>query len=406
MPSAAPLTRRHEWLLLLTLTVMNFTHIMDFMVMMPLGPQLMRLFQVSPSQFALLVSTYTFSAALAGFVGAFIVDRFDRRQTLLVLYAGFGLSTLLCAAANSYGSLLLARAVAGSFGGLMGATLMAIVGDVVPAERRGAAMGTVMAAFSLSAVAGVPCGLLLAEHFGWQGPFVFLALASLPLLWLARRMVPPLRGHLVPHRPRNPWQQMRFMYSQPVHLRAFAMMASLMFAGFSVIPFISPYMVANAGLTEADLKYIYLCGGLATLFSARLIGWLADRVGKIRMFIGVSLASLPAILLLTHWQHAPLGATLAVTTLFMVFVSGRMVPAMAIVTGAVAPQHRGSFMSFNSATQQLASGAASFSAGLLIQRGAHGQWAGYDLVGYAACGFTLLCIWLAAGLAAPRSSPH
>ena len=397
MSTPATLTRRHEWTLLLTLTVMNFTHIMDFMVMMPLGPQFMRLFHVSPSQFALLVSIYTFAAAGVGFLAAFIVDRFDRKHTLLMVYAGFGLSTLLCALAPSYEWLLLARAIAGGFGGVMGATLMAIVGDVVPHERRGTAMGTVMAAFSLSAVAGVPTGLLLAEWFGWQGPFLFLGCLSVPLWLLAHRIVPSLRGHLVPHRQRNPWQQIRFMYSHPVHLRAFALMASLMFAGFSVIPFISPYMVANAGLSEIDLKYIYLCGGLATLISSRLIGWLADRVGKPRMFITVALASMPAILVLTQWSHAPLAWTLVVTTIFMVFVSGRLIPAMAIVTGAVEPQHRGSFMSFNSATQQLASGAASFGAGMLIHKTADGTLAGYDLVGYGACGFTLLCIWLAQG---------
>ncbi|MFO1380532.1 MAG: MFS transporter [Chitinivorax sp.] len=403
MPTTASLTRRHEWILLLTLTVMNFTHIMDFMVMMPLGPQFMRLFHVTPRQFGLLVSTYTFAAAGVGFIAAFVVDRFDRKHTLLTVYAGFGVSTLLCALAPSYQWLLLARAVAGGFGGVMGATLMAIVGDVVPQERRGTAMGTVMAAFSLSAVAGVPSGLLLAEWFGWQGPFVFLGLLALPLWLLAQRILPPLHGHLVHRRSQNPWQQVRFMYSQPVHLRAFALMASLMFAGFSVIPFISPYMVANAGLGEADLKYIYLCGGLATLFSSRLIGWLADRVGKPQMFVAVALISLPAILTLTHWRPAPLPLTLLATTVFMVFVSGRLIPAMAIVTGAVEPQHRGSFMSFNSATQQLASGAASFCAGLLIHKNAAGQLAGYDLVGYAACGFTLLCIWLA-----PRigSAPH
>ena len=395
--SAQTLTRRHEWLLLLTLMAINFTHIMDFMMMMPLGPQFMRLFHISPQQFGMLVSTYTFAAAAAGFISAFLVDRFDRKRTLLFLYAGFALSTLLCAVASSYWMLLLARAVAGGFGGIVGATVLAIVGDLIPDKRRGTAVGTVMSAFSLSAVAGVPSGLLLAEHFGWQGPFVFIAMVAAPLWLAARSILPPLHGHVTPHRSQTPWQQVRFMYSQRIHLRAFALMASLMFAGFSVIPFLSPYMVATVGVAEHDLKYIYLCGGLATLFSARLIGWLADRIGKVRMFVGVALLSLPAILLLTHWRSAPLALTLSITTYFMVFVSGRLVPAMAIVTGAVAPQHRGSFMSFNSATQQLAAGLAAFGGGLLMHKDAAGVLQGYDVVGYFAGGFTLLCIWLALG---------
>ena len=393
--TARTLSRRHEWFLLLTLLAINFTHIMDFMMMMPLGPQFMRLFHITPQQFGMLVSTYTFSAAAAGFVSAFWVDRFDRKHTLLFLYAGFALATLSCALADSYWMLLLARAVAGGFGGIVGATVLAIVGDVIPAKRRGTAMGTVMSAFSLSAVAGVPGGLLLAEHFGWQGPFLFIAAVAVPLWLAANVVIPPLRGHVQPHRSRTAWQQLRFMYGQALHLRAFALMASLMFAGFSVIPFLSPYMVATVGIGEADLKYIYLCGGLATLFSARLIGWLADHIGKVRMFVIVAVLALPAILRLTHWQAAPLALTLSVTTYFMVFVSGRLVPAMAIVTGAVAPQHRGSFMSFNSATQQLAAGLAAFGGGLMLHKDATGALQGYDLVGYAACGFTLLCIWLA-----------
>lgn len=366
-------------------------------MMMPLGPQFMRLFQISPQQFGMLVSTYTFAAAISGFVSAFLVDRFDRKKTLLVLYAGFAFSTLLCAAASSYWMLLLARAVAGGFGGIVGATVLAIVGDLIPDKRRGTAVGTVMSAFSLSAVAGVPAGLLLAENFGWQGPFLFIAAAAVPLWLCAQQVLPPLHGHISPHRRQSPLQQIRFMYTQPIHLRAFALMASLMFAGFSVIPFLSPYMVASVGVAEHELKYIYLCGGLATLFSARLIGWLADKYGKVRVLVTVSLLSIPAILLLTHWQPAPLALTLCVTTYFMVFVSGRLVPAMAIVTGAVAPQHRGSFMSFNSATQQLAAGTAAFVGGLMMHKDATGALQGYALVGYGASGFTLLCIWLALG---------
>ncbi len=390
--TTSPLSKQREWLLLLSLAGMQFTHIMDFMVMMPLGPQLMRLLHITPTQFGFLVSTYTLSAAIVGFLAAFIVDRFDRKRTLLVLYAGFICATLLCALADSYASLMAGRAIAGAFGGMLGATVMSIVGDVIPESRRATAMGTVMSAFSLAAVAGVPTGLLLAEHFSWRAPFIFLCVLSLPLWLIAYRFIPAVTGHLVPHRAQSPWSQIHYIFTQPAHLKAYALIACLMFAGFSVIPFISPYMVANGGLTEVDLKYIYLCGGAATFFTARLIGKLADKIGKPRVFTALAILSLPAILALTHWRPAPLSLTLMASTLFMVVVSGRFIPAMAMVTSSVLPQHRGSFMGFNSAIQSLCSGLAALMSGALIHRAPEGQLLGYDHVGYIACGFTLVCI--------------
>lgn len=381
--------------MLLVLAGVQFTHMMDFMVMMPLGPQFMRLFAISPQQFGLLVSAYTFSASAFGFAAAFYADRFDRKSLLLTLYAGFALATLLCALADSYALLLIARAVAGAFGGLVGATVFAIIGDAVPDARRGAAMGTVMSAFSLAAIAGVPTGLYLAAQFDWRAPFLLLTGLSVVILLVAGRILPRVDSHLAHARERHPWRHLRQILANGTHLNAFALIVTLMFAGFSVIPFISPYMVANVGLREADLTYLYFVGGLATLFTARLIGRLADRHGKHEVFMSVAALSIVPILVMTHLPALPLTLALIVMTVFMVFVSGRMVPAIALITTAVEPRVRGSFMSFNAAVQQLAAGVAAVGAGTIIGESKTGALTHYGLVGTLAAGSTVVAILLA-----------
>ncbi len=384
-----------ERALVLGLAAIQFTHIMDFMIMMPLGPQLMRVMLISPQQFGILVSAYTLTAAVAALAMAFYTDRFDRRQTLLFLYAGFVISTLLCGIAPGYNELLTARAVAGAFGGVAGATVHSIIGDAIPENRRGAATGMIMSAFALSSIIGVPIGLVLAAHFSWRAPFLLLVVVSVLVFILTWRILPPMRGHIVAGEAHRPLAQMKSVLGTANHLRAFIFMFALMFAGFSVIPFISPYMVANVGLKETDLPYLYLFGGLATVFSSRYIGKLADRYGKRQIFTLIGLISIAPLLITTNLPPVPVWVAICASVIFMVFVSGRFVPAMALVISSVEPRLRGGFMSINSAIQQLGLGAASFLAGTIIGHGAGGTLTNYWLVGFIAVGATLLAIALA-----------
>lgn len=406
--SALPhLELERERPLLAVLAGIQFTHIVDFMIMMPLGPQFMELFGIGPAQFSLLVSSYTLSAGVVGLVAALFIDRFDRRHALLALYAGFIAATLACGTAPGYGWLLAARAAAGACGGLLGASVFAIVGDVIPESRRGAAMGTVMSAFSLAAVAGVPIGLVLANAYGWRAPFLFLSAVSLAIFAFAPRRVPRLRRHVHHAAGRSALARLAEVVGHRNHLRAFALVTALTLSAFTVIPFISPYMVANVGLTLDDLPLIYLAGGLMTLFTARWIGRLADRHGKRRVFSATALLSLVPILLVTHLPAAPLGVAIAVTTLFMVLVSGRFVPAMALITASVEPRLRGSFMSVHASVQQFASAVAALGAGLVIGRGAEGALIHYGTVGWAAAIATLAAVLIARSLrSAARAVPE
>ncbi len=386
--------RRGEVVLLVVLAAVQFTHILDFMVLMPLGPQLMRLWGINASRFGLLVSAYTFAAAAAALLCAFYMDRFDRRRILLFLYGGFVLSALLCALAPNYSWLLAARAITGAFGGMAGAAVFSIIADTIPDSRRGAAMGVLMIAFPISAVAGVPLGLFLANEFSWRAPFMFLAVVSSLVLVAAWKFVPPLRGHVSGTR-LNPLAQVRAVFGDANHRRALALIAILLFGGFSVIPFIAPYMVANVGLKETDLPYLYLFGGLATVFTSRLIGRLADKYGKREVFTLIATISIAPLLITTNLPPVPVWVAIAASAIFMVFVSGRFVPAMALVTGAAQPQLRGSFMSFNSAIQQFSLGAASLTSGLLLGHAANGALTRYWLAGLIAVACTLICMRLA-----------
>ena len=381
-------------MLLWVLAAIQFTNILDFVIIMPLGPQFMRVFSIGPQEFGMIVSSYTFSAGLSGLVGAFFIDRFDRRNALLTLYTGFTVGTGLCAFAPSYLFLIGARLLAGSFGGVLASLIFATVGDVVPYERRGSAMGLIMSSFSIATVAGVPLGLYIAARLGWHSTFLSLAGLSALVLLIGYRAIPSIKGHVLDSPHRSPRETIKLMLFNANHLRAFAFMVVLMFAGFSVIPFISPYMVYNAGLKENELTYVYALGGLFTMFTSRYIGKLADRYGKQRLFTVVATLSTVPIVVITTISSAALPIILSWSTLFFILVSGRNVPALAMITESVHPANRGSFMSFMSSVQQWSAGLASFLSGLVIATAASGALLHYEWVGGFAVIGTLLCLFL------------
>src|SRR5689334_1627944 len=273
----APETRHlNERFLLLVLAAIQFTATVDFLIILPLGPQYMRVFNINPAQFGVIVSAYAIAAGISGVTTGVFLDRFDRKRALLWLYFGFTLGTLFCALAPTYQLLVVARALAGAFGGVAGAFILAIIGDVVPEERRGAAMGLVMSSFSVASICGVPIGLLLASHINWHVPFCVLAGLSMVILIAAAKVMPSFRGHLRHSKGEDPASRMRAVLGHTDHQMAFVFMALLTFTGFVVFPNVANYMVLNVGLTEKQLPYIYLAGGSFTVFSMNWIGRWAD----------------------------------------------------------------------------------------------------------------------------------
>lgn len=386
---------RSEKILLGLMAAIQFSHIVDFMIVMPLGPQLMRLFEITPKAFGLLVSSYTFSASISGLLASLFVDRFDRKRSLVFFFVGFAVSTLACAWAPSYFTLLAARSFAGAFGGVLGSLVFAIVSDTISYERRGSAMGIVMGAFSVASVAGVPFSLYLANRFSWHAPFIFLSLLSVPTLFLILKYVPSVRGHLQQDAPsRPPLESLIHLIRSSNQLRALLFMFCLVIGHFSIIPFLSPSFVFNAGLAEAQLPLIYLFGGICSMISSPTAGRLADKYGKHRVFSVSILLSLVSIATITQLKPSPAWWILTVSCSFFIVMSGRMVPAVAMVSSTATPAYRGSFMSIVSAVQNMGAAMASWVAGVIVTSGADGRMENYGWVGAMAIMFSLLALLL------------
>jgi DHA1 family inner membrane transport protein len=396
------LTPGRERTTLFTLAAVQFTHVLDFMIMMPLGAQLMRAFNITPSQFTHLVAAYGLAAAISGFAGGFVLDRFDRKRSLLFLYTGFALSTVACGLAPTHHWLLAARLAAGAFGGLAGSMVSAMVGDIVPPQRRGRAMSIVMSAFPLASVLGVPAGLILAGKFGWHAAFYLLAASAAIVFVVASLALPHLRTAVHGH---QPWLQMKEIMSHGIHLRAFAMAAALIMAGGILVPFVAPTFIANVGLDEQfQLPIAYAAGGIATALSTPLVGWLSDHVDRLKLLAIMSAAAVVVVLIMTRLGPSSLAFAASMMALFMVTMSSRFSPAMAMIANSVEARYRGGFMSVNAALQQAASGAANVIAGFFVTLEPSGHLKGYPTVGYISVFFFILTVILAAQLRS--AAPH
>jgi DHA1 family inner membrane transport protein len=382
-----------ERIALLLLAALNFTHILDFMIMMPLGNYLMPYFNISPQQFSMLVASYTFSAGFAGFLAAFFVDNYDRKRVLLFGYSGFLIGTLCCAVSPSFEFLLISRIVAGLFGGLIGAQVLSIVADLIPYERRGMAMGIIMAAFSVASVFGVPFGLYIANIFNWHGPFFFVAGLGALLLPFLMRYLPKMDGHLSTKASRiSPLVMIRELARDKDQLLALGFTASLMLGHFMIIPFLNPFMEFNMGFSKFQTPMLYMAGGIATLITSPLIGRLADQVGKHKVYFIMAVTSIFPIALITNLPPMPFYLVLCISGFWFVVSSGRTIPAQAIVSNVVPPERRGSFMSFNSSVQQVFVGLASVLAGLIVVKNPDNSIQNYEITGYVSILITLLTL--------------
>ncbi|MGE0631609.1 MAG: MFS transporter [Pseudobdellovibrionaceae bacterium] len=381
-------------ILLGLLAFIQFSHIVDFMILMPLGQDLMNIFDIQPSQFGLLVSGYNFSAGLMGLVAALFLDRFDRKSSLLFFYCGFSFGTLACAFASRYEFLLIARIVTGAFGGVLGAQVLSIVGDQIEPEKRGTATGVVMGAFSLASIFGVPFSLYLANTFDWHAPFMFLGILSSSLIVVILFGIPEMKNHVALAKLKSPLTQLVSTLKNGTYQKALLFMLFIVLGQFTIIPFLSPSFVANAGLAQTKLPLIYLVGGLCSMILSPLVGRLSDLYGSSKIFISFGLFSIIPILLVTNLGPTPIPMIVLISATFFIGVTGRMVPAMSEMNKVANPESRGSFMSLISATQQFGGALGAYIAGTIVKRGNEGQLVHYDQVGYLAAALSLVAFFL------------
>ncbi len=387
----------NERLIITILFFVQFTHMVDFVVMMPLGPKLVRSFGLTPSQFSYVISSYAFAAAIMGFISSFFVDNYDRKKVLVFFYTGFLMANVFCALSVNYFMLVLSRILAGGFGGVLAGLTFSIIGDVVPESRRGKAMGIVMSAFGTASVIGIPVGLYLADHYDWHSPFWLISILSLVVIIITTLKMPSITGHIKLQRYKKSEELTKILnlFKNKNCRLAFTLSCSYIISGFLVIPFISQYLVKNVKLLESQLSLTYFFGGLFTFFTSRMFGTLSDKYGKHRMVYILGPLSLIPIFMITNLPQSSLTVVLTVSTIFFILISGRFVPVMAIITGSVSKADRGAFMGINSSLQQMAMGLASVLAGLIVSYNVSGEMDHFNIVGYVSMFMTLVFIYCA-----------
>jgi MFS transporter, DHA1 family, inner membrane transport protein len=363
--------------------------------MMPLSNLLMPLWKLNTNQFAQVVAGYPIAAFCSAFCAIFFADKFDRKYLLLFAYGGFLIATFMCGQATGYTSMLLARIVTGLFGGMIGAQVMSMIGDFVPYERRGQAMGILMSGFALASVIGVPLSLYLANKFSWNFPFYLISLLGIILYIVLWKVLPNFRAHMaVPVKLKERAENFLHIFKNKTQIIALTLGSCLMMGHFFIIPLINPYLVNNVKVDIGKTPLVYLFGGIATIIASNITGKLADKYGKYIVFRISILFAFPCIFIISNMQVMPLWQVLSLYAIWFAVTTSRSVPAQAMITQSVTAQTRGSFMSFSSCLQSLGTGIATLTSGLLTSNDTNGYIHGYSHLGYVSMAVIGFCFYL------------
>jgi len=373
---------RYQSLLVALLAFVQFTVILDFTIMSPLGAILMPALGITPGQFGVAVSAYAFSAGISGILSAGFADRFDRKRLLLFFYAGFTLGTALCALAPNYHVLLIGRIVTGLFGGVIGAVVLAITTDLFALQLRGRVMGLIQTAFAASQILGIPAGLFLSNHWGWHVSFgaliVLSVLGMAAVMWLMN----PVDGHLLLRQERTAFRHLIATIAQPRYTMAFLVTTLLATGGYMLMPFGSAYTVHNLGIDILHLPTIYLISGLFSIVTGPLVGRASDAFGKFPTFVFGSVMSMAMVLIYTHLGQVSLTTVIVVNVLMFVGIFSRMIPSQAVISAIPDASQRGSFSAVSASLQQFSGGLGSVLAAAIIAENADGSLRHFDWLGY------------------------
>lgn len=374
------------------LSILQFTVVLDFMVLSPLGAVLMKELCINTKQFGLVVSAYAFSAGISGLLAAGFADKFDRKKLLLFFYIGFVIGTFLCGVAPNYHFLLMARIVTGLFGGVISSISFAIITDLFSMQQRGRVMGFVQMSFAGSQVLGIPVGLFLANHFGWHSPFLMIVGLSIVVGLIIVLKMKPVKDHLKIKSEKNAFQHLLKIFSHSGYLQAFGATVLLATGGFMLMPFASAYCVNNLGLRLTDLPMLYMFTGIFSMIAGPLAGKMSDKFGKIKVFLFGSILTMVMVMVYCNLVPSALWIVTIVNILLFAGVLSRVIPAQALMTAVPEPQDRGGFMSVNSSIQQISGGVASAVAGLIVVQNEGKAIENYDTLGYVVVGSMLVTL--------------
>lgn len=375
------------------LSITQFTVILDFMVMSPLGDMLMKSLSLKPQAFGFAVSAYAFSAGLSGLLTAGFADRFDRKKLLLFFYLGFIMGTICCGLAHTYPTLLAARIITGLFGGVISSISMAIITDLFSLQQRGRVMGFIQMGFGGSQVLGVPIGLYLANIWGWEAPFWLVALLSLIIALLIFLKLKPVTQHLSMQNDKSAFKHLWHTLARANYRTGFSATALLSIGGFMMMPFGSAFAINNLGLTTQQLPMLFMVSGVSSLIIMPLVGKLSDKIDKFKIFTVASVWMVIMCVIYTNLGVTPLIIVMALNILMMIGIMSRMVPSSALTSAIPEMPDRGAFMSINSSLQQIAGGIAAAVAGFIVtQEGKGTPLQHYNIVGYTIVGISVISI--------------
>lgn len=394
MKNTTALTR-YQWLAVAILALTQFTVVLDFMVMSPLGDLLMKDFKVKPDQFGIVVSSYALAAGLSGFLTAGFADRFDRKRLLVFFYSGFILGTLFCGLAESYNQLVWARILTGLFGGVMSSISMAIVADIFSLEQRGRVMGFMQMGFGLSQIVGIPLSLFIADMYNWQTPFYLIVGLSVGILLAILLALKPINAHLALERENSAFKHMLATIKNRNYRIGFLATAFMSLGGYFMMPWGSAFAVNNVGISQKELPFLFMVVGVSTFMIMPLIGILADKINKFQLFMTASIVMIASVLVYVHLGETTLFVLIVVNIFMMGGIMARMVPSQALTTSVPEAKDRGAFMSINASLQQIAGGIAAMIGGKIVwQYSPSSPLMNFDLLGYVVVGVIIINIYL------------
>lgn len=374
------------------LAFLQFTIILDFMIISPLGAILMPALKISPAQFGMVVSAYAFSAGISGFLAAGFADRFDRKKLLLFFYTGFILGTLLCGLAPTYRILLAARIITGIFGGVIGSIVLAITTDLFTYDQRGRVMGILQTAFGASQILGIPASLYFSNLWGWHAPFILIVAIGVAVGILITTQLKPIDEHLKIKSEKSPFGHLLATIKVPSYLIAFVNTALLTTGAYMMMPFGTAYAVNNLEIPFNQLPTLYLVTGIAAIIFGPIIGRLSDVYGKLKVFVFGAALTITMCYWYTHLGPTPLWSLILIQVLFFLGIFTRTIPAQALISALPSRDKRGSFMAVNSSLQQMAGGISAMVAGLVVVENASQKLEHFDTLGYILMGTVLVTI--------------
>jgi predicted MFS family arabinose efflux permease len=381
-----------EYFLIAILTLVHFLYLSDFLLMMSLGGELMLFFHVTPSQLALLITAYTFSAAIFGFLGAFFLDRIERKDSFMFVFTGFAIGIMICALSPNYLMFLMGRIVTGAFAGNLMALVLSLVGDTIKKSRSGTATSIVMSAFSIASLISVPVGLYLSGEIAWRTPFNIISGISFVAIILIYLFFPNIENQLNPKIPGKLMDMICAVFKNKELLKILLFMFFLVASGFSIMLFISPFLISNVGLSQTQLASVYFIAGLGSIISGPFIGTIIDRFGEEKVFITCALISVIATITVTSIHGIGKYTAMLIAILFFIFQNSRFISATSLVTSRIHSENRGSLMGINSSVQQLTAGTSALIAGWILSESLSGQLLNFEIIGVLSVICTILSI--------------